>query len=99
MKDEEGDTRATVRLGSLLKPMVIRVTRGKKSCSILIRLAVKLYIADGRVPQIQEFINELRKAHADMPRIGGNQIRIAMFYVTLQVIERESTLRTVADEK
>lgn len=88
LRDEDGDTRITVRLGNLLEPLEVRATREKKSASILIRRAVKLYLADGRVPQIHEFMDELRKAHADMARVGGNLNRIARLINTDEILAK-----------
>lgn len=67
----------TVRWAGLLEPLTDRAIIEKVSVAEIARRAVRLYLANGEVPKILQFIGELRKAHADMARIGGNLNRIA----------------------
>jgi len=77
LRDEEGDSRVTVRFGSLVEPLESRAAAEHTTSSAIARRAVRLYLANGEVPQILQFINELREHHAKLARIGGNLNRIA----------------------
>ncbi|MFA6605351.1 MAG: ribbon-helix-helix protein, CopG family [Patescibacteria group bacterium] len=72
-----GSTWGNVRWGDILENLDTRAAREGVSSSSLARRAVRLYLANGEVPQILQFINELREHHAKLARIGGNLNRIA----------------------
>jgi hypothetical protein len=76
-ENDEGDTRLTVRFEGLYWLLIERAAEDRISCSALIRKAVRFYLLDGRVPEIKGFFGELRTAHANMARVGGNLNRIA----------------------
>jgi len=88
LKGEEGDSRVTVRFGSLVEPLESRAASEHTTSSAIARRAVRLYLANGEVPKILQFMDELREHHANLARIGGNLNRIARLVNTDGILAR-----------
>lgn len=91
-----GTETCTVRLGELKQAAETRAAdEGLKNISVLIRTAVRLYLADtdkADLVHLEILADEIRDFRSDFSRVGGNLNQIALAFNKDDVLS-ESTLK------
>lgn len=85
----EEPARFTVRWGKILtRRMDERAHAERITSSDLARKAMRLYLANGQLPKVEQFRGELEQFRREVARIGGNLNQIAVH------MNHEGTLKT-----
>jgi hypothetical protein len=97
-KSNIGTATCSVRLGELKAAVEDRAAHeGLRNISVLIRTAVRLYLADADksdLVHLENMADEIREFRKDFSRIGGNLNQLALVFNTEDTVE-ESALQIV----
>lgn len=76
-----------LRLGELAEPLEKRAEKEGLKKSKIIRRALRIYLEDRKIENLDRFLSELNRLRSDLGPIGGNLNQIARFFNTHNTLD------------